>query len=102
MKRFEEFVVTDWKDWDDIGDGYQFGGCTLNPDFFVGAEDDFAAITEMISTFGVQPSVYFQFSDTGFLIEISLWKEAEDGEYQELGSWAYEGGITRGNPIIKD
>lgn len=99
MKRFEEYVVTEWKEWDDLGDGYQFGGCTLNPDFFVGAEDDLALINEMVETFGVLPSVYFQFADTGFLIEISLWKEYEDGEYRELNSWVYEGGITRGQTI---
>lgn len=99
MKRFEEFVVTEWKEWDDLGAGYQFGGCTLNPDFFVGAEDDLALINEMVETFGVLPSVYFQFADTGFLIEISLWKEYEDGEYNELNSWVYEGGITRGKTI---
>lgn len=102
MKRFEEFVVTDWIEWDDLGDGYQFGGCTLNPEFFVGREDDLDEIKEFMSTFGVKPSVYFQFADTGFLIEISLWREAEDGEYQELGSWSYEGIISRGNPITKD
>lgn len=102
MKRFEEFVVKDWKDWDDLGDGYQFGGCTLNPDFFKGAEGDLDEITEMVSTFGVLPSVYFQFADTGFLIEISLWNENKDGEYNEIGSWVYEGGITRGKSITKD
>lgn len=102
MKRFEEFVVTDWKEWDDLGDGYQFGGCTLNPDFFVGEEETLAKINEVSSEHGVLPSVYFQFSDTGFLIEIGLWKEDEDDEYQELGSWVYEGGITRGKPITKD
>lgn len=99
MKRFEEFVVIDWKDWDDLGDGYQFGGCTLNPDFFKGSEEDLDKINEIISTFNVQPSVYFQFADSGFLIEISLWKEDEAGEYNELGSWSYEGVISRGNPI---
>lgn len=99
MKRFEEFVVKEWKEWGDLGDGYQFGGCTLNPDFFVGAEDDLALINEMVETFGVLPSVYFQFADTGFLIEISLWKEYEDGEYNELNSWVYEVGITRGTTV---
>lgn len=99
VKRFEEFVVTDWKEWDDLGDGYQFGGCILNTDFFKGREDDLAKITEIMSTFGVLPSVYFQFADTGFVIEIGLWREAEDGEYQELGSWSYEGIISRGNKI---
>lgn len=99
MKRFEEFVVTDWKEWDDIGDGYQFGGCTLNPNFFVGREEDLARITEMSSTFGVLPSVCFIFGDNGFVIEIDLWREAEDGTYHELGSWTYEGIISRGNKI---
>ena len=99
MKRFEEFVVTSWKEWDDTGDGYQFGGCTLNPEFFVGAEDDLTLINEMVETFGVLPSVYFQFADTGFLIEIGLWKEYGDGEYHELNSWIYEGGITRGQTV---
>lgn len=102
MKRFEEFVVTDWKEWDDLGDGYQFGGCTLNPDFFVGAEEDLKSIHVLQELHGVLPSVYFQFADTGFLIEISLWKENAEGEYMDIHSWSYEGGITRGKPITKD
>lgn len=102
MKRFEEFVVIDWKEWDNLGDGYQFGSCTLNPDFFVGEEETLSKINKMSSEHGVLPSVYFQFADTGFLIEIGLWKEDEEGEYQELGTWVYEGGITRGKSIPQD
>lgn len=102
MKRFEEFVVTDWKEWDDLGDGYSFSGCTLNPEFFVGEEETLAEINEISAKYGVLPGVSFTFSDSGFFIEIWLWHENDTEEYVELGSWAFEGGITRGKPITKD
>lgn len=95
MKRFEEFVVTSWEDWDLIGHGFQFGGCVLNPEFWVGREDDLKDIYAESEIQGSLPWVHFCFEDTGFIIEVGIYNE--DTEYER--NWVYEGVISRGEPV---
>lgn len=95
VKRFEEFVVKSWEDWDMIGHGFQFGNCKLNPEFWVGKEDELKKILEQCEIHNCLPWVCFCFEDTGFTIEVGIYDE--DTEFEK--TWLYEGLISRGNKI---
>lgn len=94
MKRFEEYVITKWNAWDKFGEDYYFHDCDLNPEFFVGKEDDLKDIYAQSEIYGVKPTVYFSFVDIGFLIQIYIPYETEDSDV--IKTWDYQGVISCG------
>lgn len=94
MKRFEEYVATNWTAWDKFGEWY-FHDCDLDPKFFAGKEEDLKDIYALSEIHGIKPTVYFSFDDTGFLIQVYVpYATASDEEV--IKTWNYQGVISCG------
>lgn len=95
MMRFEQFVIEEWKDWDNFGNDYYFYDCKLNPSFWAGKEADLQDIYAKQEILGKLPVVYFTFDETGFMIQVYF----EDLVNDNGPVWAYQGIISRGTKL---
>lgn len=98
MKRFEEYVALNWTAWDKFGDDWYFHDCDLNPEFFVGKEEDLKDIYALSEIHGIKPTVYFSFDDTGFLVQVYVPYNTNDDE-EVIKTWDYQGVISCGPKV---